>query len=171
MWDRAASGVLLVRSIEETDRTGALIPLGDREHASRDTLRELGLTGDRLRDTESQRDLRRAMRVRAQRLLQPLENRHPIVRELLDHAQWPAWAGPAVMIVALACGFALAALDGSHRIDILAFPFLGLIAWNLLVYIVLATSWLRRASPTEHSRGAAAGHMLTRWLVRPLQAL
>jgi hypothetical protein len=171
MWDRAASGVLLVRSIEETDRTGALLPFGDREHASRDTLRELGLTGDQLRDSESQRDLRRALRVRAERLLEPLEHRHPVVHELLDRAQWPAWAGPLLMLAALTFGFALAALDGSHRIDILAFPFLGLIAWNLLVYVVLATSWLRRPDPTQKVRAPAASNTLTRWLVRPLQAL
>jgi len=170
MWDRAASGVLLVRSIEETDRTGALIAFGDREHASRDTLRELGLTGDQLRDSESQRDLRRALRLRAERLLEPLEHRHPVVHELLDRAQWPAWAGPLLMLAALTCGFALAALDGRRRIDILAFPFLGLIAWNLLVYVVLATSWLRRPDPTQKVRAPAASNTLTRWIVRPLQA-
>jgi hypothetical protein len=48
-----------------------------------------------------------------------------------------------LLLVAFASGIGLSALDGSRRINILAFPFLGLIAWNLAMYAVLAIGWIR----------------------------
>ena len=35
--------VLLVKAVEEADATHALLPLADREHATRETLRALGI--------------------------------------------------------------------------------------------------------------------------------
>jgi hypothetical protein len=40
-------------------------------------------------------------------------------------------------------GLSLAALDGSRIINILAFPLIGLIAWNGVVYILLLLAWMR----------------------------
>src|SRR5512145_1536905 len=144
MLDRATSAVLLVKSIEELDRTGAVLPLADREHASRETLRELDLTGERLRASGSGRELSRALRSRATRLLEPLEVRHPALTEVLDHSRWPPWIDALALGAALLGGLALSAFDGTRRIDILAVPILGVIGWNLLVYFVLAVAWLRR---------------------------
>ena len=36
--------VLLIKAVEETDSTHALLPLADREQATRETLRSLGLS-------------------------------------------------------------------------------------------------------------------------------
>jgi hypothetical protein len=171
MLDRAASGVLLVRSIEEADRAGELLPHGDREQASRETLRELDLSSETLRADGAARDLRHALDVRAERLLRPLELKYPIVADLLDRAHWPAWLTPLALAGAFATGFVLSALDGTRRVDILAFPFLGVIAWNLFVYLALATAWLRRKAPTASVPPSAAGKALARRLVRPLQRL
>jgi hypothetical protein len=170
MSDRADGAVFLARAIEEADRTGALLPFSDREQASRDTLRELGLTGERLRDGAGQRDLRRAMRIRAGKLLSPLENKYPVVDEILDRAHWPSWLSWGLLISALALGLVLAALDGLHRIDILAFPFLGVVAWNLVVYLAFLTAWLRRRIPAE-PRSHWASRSLMRSVARPLRSL
>jgi hypothetical protein len=43
----------------------------------------------------------------------------------------------AFIAVSLASGIALSALDGTRNINILGFPLLGLLAWNLAVYILL----------------------------------
>ena len=63
---------------------------------------------------------------------------------MLGRTRTPAWILAVLLLLAFASGIALSALDGSRRINILAFPFIGLIAWNLLTYVVLAVGWLRR---------------------------
>ena len=170
MSDRANGAIYLARSIEESDRSGALLPLSDREHASREALRALELTGERLRSDDGQRDLRRALRFRAERLLSPLAQKYPVIDEVLDRTHWPPWLTWGVLIGALACGLVLAALDGRHRIDILAFPFLGVIVWNAVVYLALVTAWLRRRGPTE-PRAPWSSRTLMRSVARPLRAL
>jgi hypothetical protein len=170
MSDRADGAVFLAKAIEEADRTGALLPFGDREQASRETLREMGLTGDRLRSDAGHRELQRALRIRAGKLLSPLEQKYPVVAEVLDRAHWPGWLSWGVLVGALALGLVLAALDGAHRIDILAFPFLGVVAWNVAVYLALLTAWLRRRIPTE-PRSHWSSRPLMRSVTRPLRAL
>ena len=88
--------------------------------------------------------LARALADRAERLLGPLVERYPIVDEALGRTRTPAWILAILLLLAFASGIGLSALDGSRRINILAFPFIGLIAWNLLIYVVLAVGWLRR---------------------------
>src|SRR6188474_2617925 len=117
MSDRANGAVYLVRSIEESDRSGALLPLSDREHASREALRALQLTGERLRSDDRQGNLRQALSFRADRLLSPLAHKYPVIDEVLDHTHWPPWLSWGVLVGALACGLVLAALDGAHRVD------------------------------------------------------
>jgi hypothetical protein len=68
----------------------------------------------------------------------------------------------ALLLVAFATGIGLSALDGSRRINILAFPFLGLIAWNLFTYLVLGGSWIR-ARFGKRVPAAGAG---SRWAQR-----
>jgi hypothetical protein len=170
MPDRADGTVLLVKAIEEADRSGTLLPIADREQASRESLRALGLTGEQLRRDDRLRALRHALRLRARNLTVPLIARYPVVDEVLDRTHWPSWLSAGVLIAALACGLVLAALDGANRIDILAFPFLGVIGWNLLVYLALLTAWLRRRSPTE-ARSPALARTVLRSIARPLRTL
>jgi hypothetical protein len=51
-----------------------------------------------------------------------------------------------LVLTAFGTGAVLASVQEPRRINILAFPFLGVIAWNLLVYLVLLLAWLRRAA-------------------------
>jgi hypothetical protein len=170
MSDRADGAVFLVKAIEDADRSGTLLPLGDREHASREALRALGLNGEELRRDESFRALRQAMRLRAGSLTRQLTARYPVLDEVLDRTHWPSWLTAALLLGALACGLLLAALDGANRIDILAIPFLGVIGWNVLVYLALLTAWLRRRGPTE-PRTPTMSRTLLRSISRPLRAL
>jgi hypothetical protein len=45
--------------------------------------------------------------------------------------------------VAFAAGFALSALDGSRRINVLAFPLFSLVLWSVLVYLGVGVRWIR----------------------------
>jgi hypothetical protein len=136
MQENALTSVLLIKAVEETDRAGTLIPPADRAAATRETTRgaggsavtDRGLAGARLSE-EAQRLLTR----RAELLRRQLVVRYPFVDTLLGLARGPAWAGWLLIGLALTLGAALSTLDGSQRINILAFPLLGLVLWNLVV--------------------------------------
>ncbi len=96
-----------------------------------------------------------------------------MLRDLLRRSWRPAWVGLALIAAALAAGFGLAALDGSRRINILAPPVLGLVLWNLLVYLALAIGAGRRlragargAAPFARSVARGAGRRLAPLLAR-----
>jgi hypothetical protein len=143
--ERALRTVLLVKAIEETDRAGELLPPADRVAATRDVLRdEPGLRGA-LEAPQPGPAWERFLAARADRLRRRLAPRHPIVQRLAGDAGGAAWFGRAVLVGAFALGLALSALDASRRVNLLAFPLAGLIAWNLAVYVALAVAMLRTA--------------------------
>jgi hypothetical protein len=163
---RALRTVLLIQAIEETDRTGEVIPLADRVAASRDTLRESPSSSTApLGSGASDAFLVR----RAQRLLDRLCARSPAVLHILALAGGVTWLGRCVLVLALAAGLSLSALDGSRRINILAFPLIGLLAWNLLVYLLLIAAWLRhRGGPAAQFWSAT---MYERWIAGRIESL
>jgi hypothetical protein len=57
----------------------------------------------------------------------------------------------------------LSTLDGSRRINILAFPLIGLIAWNFFVYALLIVARIKRkGAPRAGTRWS--GHFYERWI-------
>jgi len=157
--------VLMVKAIEDIDRAGTVIPPGDRAQATRDTLRALGAPAGQLAGDADDAVVARALGDRAERLVGPLVERFPIVGEALGRTRTPAWVTVALLVVAFVVGIGLSALDGSRRINILAFPFLGLIAWNLAMYVLLAVGWVRArraGGPSGRRVGHWAGQAFTR---------
>ena len=121
--------VLLVKAVEEADSAGRIVPPADR-----------GGDDDKL------------LVARARALLAQLSVRHPVlqgVHGLAGGASWTAWV---IVALGLLVGVALSALDGTRRINIIAFPLLALVAWNLLVYVSLVVRALaaRRAGTLRH---------------------
>jgi uncharacterized protein DUF2868 len=144
--------VLLVKAIEEADRAGALIPLADRIAAAREARRAAGGAAVGREVIEQGALLEAAQRMVVERtriLLGKIVARHPFVDTVLTLAAGPSWAGWVVVALGLFFGFALSALDGTRRINILAFPLLGVVLWNLAVYVVTFVNWLRARSTTE----------------------
>jgi Protein of unknown function (DUF2868) len=168
--------VLLVKAVEEADQTHSVLPLADREHATRETLRALGFSTAELEAQGSERRLVRALTDRAGRLADVLGRRYPVVHELEGSVRWPGWLSVVLLLGAFALGVVLSALDETRRINILAFPFLGVIAWNLLMYLVLIATWLRRARgltgrAVRPATGQGLAAIATRLVARPLRAL
>ena len=58
--------------------------------------------------------------------------------------------------ISLIVGFGLSALDGTRRINILSFPLLALILWNLAVYGFIAIRAVRQSSVITKGRGVSA---------------
>ena len=128
-------------------------------------MRALGITTEAASDGIDDALAARALAERAQRLAGPLAERYPIVSEVLGQTRTPTWILVVLLLLAFAAGLGLSALDGSRRINILAFPLLGLIAWNLVTYAVLAVAWVRRhrgAQAQSTARGHWAGKAFAR---------
>jgi hypothetical protein len=164
MNQRALRTVLLIQAIEETDRAGEVIPLADRADASRAVIRaEAQPSAVLTRDSET------FLVKRAERLFERLRTRSPAVSHILNLAGGITWLGRFVLLLAFAAGMSLSALDGSQRINILAFPLIGLIAWNLLVYVLLVVTWVRHRGHPPASFWSAT--MYERWIAGRIESL
>jgi hypothetical protein len=140
---RALRSVLLVRAIEESDRTGEVLPLADREEATRVAARADPAMRETASGTTLSRAAERFLAERANLLRERLLARSPILADVLTLAGGASRLTRLLLVVAFVVGVSLSALDGSRRINLLAFPLIGLIAWNLLVYILLFIAWLK----------------------------
>ena len=127
--------ILLVQAVEEADADGTLLPPADRATAGREAMRAVGATdADRLLDA------------RARTLVDRLVARHPFVAQFLGILA-PSRARTVWLIAAaFLLGAAMPVLDGSHRINVLAFPLLGVVAWNFAVYAA-SVPWILRRTP------------------------
>ncbi|HET9652042.1 MAG TPA: DUF2868 domain-containing protein [Usitatibacter sp.] len=137
--------VLLVKAIEETDRDGAVIAPADRLAASREAKRAGPTAGEELRLERARLPAAAEGLLvhRARTLLQQVRVRHPFIDEIVSFAP-AAWVSIAVVLAAFAVGVGLSALDGTRRINVLAFPLWGIVAWNLLVYVLVLAAFFGR---------------------------
>lgn len=132
MHEDALRQVLLVRAIEEEDATGALLPEADRNAAARAAAREA--KGDR----------NRLLAARASQLAPKLLARHPILGKVLGLLRRLTWMHLAAIVLGLAAGVALSALDGTRYVNLLSLPLQFLLLWNVLVVVLVLASLARR---------------------------
>jgi hypothetical protein len=158
MRERALRSILLVKAVEEADREGTLLPAADRSAATRAAARgQSEATGTAGADAQAGPLPRRAQRLletRAQLLHARLAARFPVVDSVLALAGGPWWAAAALATLSLGAGLALSTLDATRRINVLAFPLLGLVLWSLVVYLSVVVRWIRalvRRAPTQSS--------------------
>jgi hypothetical protein len=146
MRERELSTVLLIKAVEEADREGTLLPVADRASATRDAARAESETGRAPAPDTATGPLsapaQRLLVARAQLLRARLTARVPVVDSLLALAGGPWWITALLLGLGLVAGFSLSALDGTRRINVLAFTLLGLVGWSLLVYL---SALVRRA--------------------------
>lgn len=149
--------ILLIKAVEEADRSGQVLAWGERERAARDALRATGLTTDEVGQDSAGPRVLQALADRAGRLSGPLLQRYPVLNDLLARSGWPTWVGLALLLVAFVSGFGLSAMNESRRINILALPFLGLLAWNLAVYAWVAAGGVKQLAQGASSATRMAG--------------
>ena len=133
--ESAARELLLIRAIESEDREGAVLTREDRQYA---TAAALGQGPPE----EGGRGVARFLHRRSSLALERLMPRFPVLRRACGLSRWPAWVNWAVPLAALVIGFISHRLDG-ERLNILAFPLLGMLLWNAAVYLWTLVSWLR----------------------------
>lgn len=132
MTEDDARNLLLVRAVEIEDRDEALLTREDRIQAN-----AAGLAA-----SSGQRDGKRAderfLAGRSGFAATRLTTRHPLAATVLRHSRWPAWLGWAVPLAALVLGLFTNEIGSGKRLNIIAFPLIGMFAWNLAVYLALA---------------------------------
>ncbi|MCM2327693.1 MAG: DUF2868 domain-containing protein [Lysobacter sp.] len=174
MNESAAREVLLVRAVETSASADELLSAEDRGHAGRAAAELVRWqAADQARQATAEEFLAR----RAQLLATKLAERSPRAFRALRALHWRPWLGVAVPLAAFAIGVAVEHIADRRHVNILAFPLVGLVAWNLAVYLWLAFSgskalvagsrpspgWLHRtiagarSGLDERSAGAMAG--------------
>ncbi|MEO7402947.1 MAG: DUF2868 domain-containing protein [Burkholderiales bacterium] len=132
MNEHTARQVLLVRAAE-SDAT--LITDADRHFAGRAAAE---LAGWRAADVKGSERSETYIVERAKLLDAKLRERDPRLSKVINRVRWRPWVGRVGLLVAFGAGVALDQITDAKRINLLAFPLLGLILWNLVVYAVLA---------------------------------
>jgi len=159
MRERRSQIVLLIRAFEETDSDGVILPVRARAVATRRALRVTGLTdwsGD-LQGAHNVRNGETVMR-RSRLLFDSLAHKLPPLRGLLHVARLGMSTVPAVVGGALVLGFSTNTLGPSRQLNLLSFPLLGMLAWNLLIYLWwLGSPALRKPLQRRFGRIKASG--------------
>jgi hypothetical protein len=102
---------------------------------------------------------------RAGHALQRLGPREPALARAQAQPAWRAGGLVAIALIAFALGIAVDALDNGRRINLLAPPFWGVLAWNLAVYallVALPLVRLARRGPVRRGPIVRAVEMLLR---------
>jgi hypothetical protein len=185
MQDRAVRKVLLVQSIEETDRSGEALPLGERAEATRAVM---GNNPPAI-ETQAEAPLSSATEWflirRADILLRSLRTRSPGIDHVLDVAGGATSLDRGMLVLAFLVGVGLAWIDGGNGINIFAPPLVLLIVWNLLAYLWLSGRRRRSADPVtgdpvtavaptsdaEQPRRFWFGRFYARWVRRRIDRL
>lgn len=158
MHEQALRKVLLIRAIEETDRSGEALPLPERLEATRAAMGNNPPIAEAQAEAQPQALLSPATEWfvirRAEVLLRSLRTRSPGIDHVLRVAGGATALDRGVLVLAFVLGIILSLLDGGRGINIFAPPLMVLIAWNLLAYILM--SGRTRRSRTTLSSAAAA---------------
>jgi hypothetical protein len=128
-----ARKVEIVRAVETEDSEATLLTREDRLQA--EGYARAGNGPARTRTFEQTFVVRRAEFAATR-----LATRHPGLARLAERSRWPGWIGWAAPAVALAAGFLANEFGTDKRLDLLAVPLLGTITWNLVVYLLIATT-------------------------------
>ena len=161
MRQRALQALLLVHAIELTDVAGDAVSLDDRVQAGREAAdgRPPPVAGNA--PAQINGDTERFLVRRADALLARLRVRSPGVDRVLAAASGATGLDRTILLLGFVLGVAIAFADG-RRIDIFAYPLIGLLLWNLIVYVILIVRTFR--SPGQS--GPAADGFFRRWLAR-----
>jgi hypothetical protein len=174
MRQRALQAVLLVHAIEQTDLAGDALALDDRILASREAADGRPLPAAIDAPAQIDGDSERFLVRRADALLARLRVRSPGVDRVLVAAAAATGLDRTILLLGFVLGVVLAFVDGG-RIDIIAYPLLGLVLWNLIVYLILIVRTFRPAAKPDQAADSAAARaamamqrdgFFRRWLAR-----
>ncbi|WP_336986135.1 DUF2868 domain-containing protein [Altererythrobacter aquiaggeris] len=132
----------LVRAVEREDAGHILLTREDREQADLAARAEVG-------EKSSRKAPEAYLAARARFAAARLSARNPAVARALKGMKWPDWLSVGLPLFGLFLGLLTNELGNGSRLNLLAFPLIGAIAWNLFVYIgiLIAAVTRRRKAP------------------------
>ena len=134
MNEQLARDVVLVRAIESSDTGHAVLSDDDRMYASR-SARELAQW--QAADNKSEVTFEHFLQQRSEQILKRLAERSPAVKPLLKATGAGSWMAVGLPFLGLVLGATLDRIADPHRVDLLSAPLLGIVAWNLVVYVCI----------------------------------
>jgi hypothetical protein len=146
MNEQGARDVVLVRSIESADTERSIFSNEDRTHASRAATELARWRASERRQPASAESF---VQQRAALLVETLPRRFPAIARAASAFDWPEWSGIALPAVAFALGALLEHIADRQHVNIIAFPLLAIVIWNVIVYLVLLLRVLLRAGGAE----------------------
>jgi hypothetical protein len=144
--ENSARRLLLVRAVESEDVAESLLTREDRHYATAAATAYAPMAEQDTGSRRSRHGDEAFLARRSEFALSRLEPRYPAVGQACRSARWPRWINWALPLAALVLGILSNEIDG-RRLNIVAFPLIGMIAWNLLTYLVLLAGFLRRLVP------------------------
>jgi len=153
MNEAAAREVVMVRAVETMDAQRAIWSDEDREWASRAAAEVVGASAPA--------DVFLARR--ASLALERLGTRAAAIPRALRTTTWRSWFGYVIVVLAFALGLVADRIGPPQRVNILAFPLLGLIAWNLAVYALILVRGVAGIA-SEKARGLGPIARIVAWL-------
>ncbi|MEM1180525.1 MAG: hypothetical protein AAGM22_19425 [Acidobacteriota bacterium] len=169
--------VSLVRAVDETDRLGELLPVSERQQLTQAAFGDVDLAP--LKSAEGTIDADGADRKALKRLEAPLADRAREIGEALSrhHSElgallrstWAAGPTAGLLILAVIAGALSNVLGPSKAVSVLAPPLLGLIVWNVLVFLILSIGTVRRLLLPPDPKGSLPVRfegLIRRWSAR-----
>ena len=161
MNEQIARDVVLVRAVESADSERTIFTNEDRTHASRAAAELARWRAGEQRQAPTAESF---IGQRAELLAETLPRRAPAIARAARAFDWPAWVGVALPVVAFALGALLEHIADRQHVNVLAFPLLAIVIWNIVVYVLVLVRMVMRASG---ARGDLRG--LRRWVTATRQ--
>ncbi|HVR36290.1 MAG TPA: DUF2868 domain-containing protein [Methylomirabilota bacterium] len=163
MNEAAARCVLLVRAIESLDPEGRLLSAQDRLEASRHAPDPGPPKGDIDRRPLT-REEDAFLKLRSAELVRRFDARTGVVSSLWSRMRWHTRLIPWLVLGALVAGLAVNELGPDRRLNLVAFPLLGMMVWNVIVYalLILGVVWHLVRDPRQGARMPVWGRLLLR---------
>lgn len=154
MDENTARDVLLVRAIETADPANRVLSEDDRRLATRSAA-ELARWDASAHGRPPSAEV--FLGKRAELLIKRIAMQQPAIARAASALAWRPWIGIVIPLAALLIGLGLEHIADRQRVNILAFPLFAIVAWNLVVYLLLALQGLG-----AFGRSQLAG--LRRWI-------
>jgi hypothetical protein len=138
MDEQVARDVVLVRAIETTDARHEVLSEDDRMYASR-SARELAQW--QAADSKSEVTFDHFLQQRSEQVLKRVGERVPAFATFVRRRPLLPALSVVLPLLGLLAGAGLDRISDPHRVDLLSAPLLGILGWNLLVYLILF-AWL-----------------------------
>ena len=130
MNEQIARDVVLVRAVESADTERAIFTNEDRTHASRAAAELARWRASERRQAATAESF---IGQRAALLAETLPRRAPTIARAASAFDWPAWIGIAMPGLAFVLGALLEHIADRQHVNIVAFPLLAIVIWNVVV--------------------------------------